>query len=66
MKAYSVLGCLELAIHYSHGMDDVSLSWSDVAAVARELVDVAVDQLDSVSLEPPRPSRRRAAKSKVT
>lgn len=53
LRAYSVLGCLELAIDYSHGMEDVQLSWSDVAAVARELVDVAIDRLDSVSLEPP-------------
>ncbi|MGH8311410.1 MAG: hypothetical protein ACRETX_16655 [Steroidobacteraceae bacterium] len=51
-KAYALLRALRRAMLYADDDEDDPIAYSDVAAVAAELVDDAVDNLDSVCLAP--------------
>ncbi len=50
MLACSVIGCLEVAVDDADRLEARGVLISDVAEVARELIDEAVNALDSASL----------------
>jgi hypothetical protein len=61
-KVEAILGCLTLAIEYGEQHLSDAPDYSDVAAVACELLNASIVKLDSVSLEKHvHPSRRRRA-----